>query len=46
MCFPADELLFASDPKAGRESLGLHTTSTITTSMGTGTGSHPRAWTA
>jgi hypothetical protein len=46
MCIPGNEVLFAFGSKAGREALCLNTKSTITTSMGTGTGSHPRAWTA
>lgn len=46
MGFRAEEFSSAAGLRAGREGSGLDTKSTITTTMGTGTGSQPRAWTA
>jgi hypothetical protein len=46
MAIKVDESSCAAGLKAARGISCLGTKSTITTTMGTGTGSHPRAWTA
>lgn len=46
MGYPADEISFAFGLSAERGTCALVSMSTITCTMGTGTGSHSRAWAA